>query len=392
MRAKKRKVCFVITSYIHYSRNFLVLRELQKRPDIELHVVVAGSALIAKYSARRANVLDMLERDRIKHVYEIHFNLEGDKPVVKTKTAGLGVIEFSAVYNQINPDVVLVRGDRFEVVSAALAALLMGIPIAHIEGGDVTGTLDETIRHVITKLSHIHFTTNDAAKKRVLKMGEDKHYVFNVGSPDIEVVEHVLKKQKPTDLDMKNTGSGATVDLSKPYVMVMFHPAHNELKRLPEYTRLLLETLHELNIQTLWFWPNFDAGAEEGITREIRLFDDKVAEHQIRFLRYLPPEEYLTLLNHTQCLIGNSSAGIKECSYLGIPVVNVGSRQHRRLRDGTHVCDAAYTKRSLIKCITRQLKQARYPKSKVYYKPHTARQIATKLATASLYTQKEFKD
>ena len=186
---RKRKVCFIITSFIHYSRNLLILDELKKRKDVDLHIIIGGTALLSKCSARHAYVREMLEADGFKNLYEVYFNLEGDNNVVKAKTAGLGMIEFSLLFNHIRPDLVVVRGDRFEVLSAATAAFYMNIPIAHIEGGDVTGTLDESIRHSITKLAHLHFATNDQAYNRILKMGEPEKYVFNYGSPDIEVVK-----------------------------------------------------------------------------------------------------------------------------------------------------------------------------------------------------------
>src|SRR3989344_6929592 len=194
---KKRKICFVITSFIHYSRGLFILEELKHRRDVELHVVISGTALLAKYSSKYAYVKDILVREGYKNIHELYFDLEGDLHVVKAKTVGIGVIEFSTFFSQLRPDIVVVRGDRFEVLAAAIAAAYLHIPIAHIEGGDVTGTIDESVRHAITKLSHIHLTTNEASRRRVIQMGERPQAVFNVGSLDIELASFLNKKLDP---------------------------------------------------------------------------------------------------------------------------------------------------------------------------------------------------
>src|SRR3989344_3468582 len=383
---KKRRICFIITSFIHYSRSLLILDELKKRSDVDLHIVIGGTALLAKYSSRYAYVKNILEQEGFKNLYEVYFNLEGDSAAVKAQTAGLGLIEFSHLFNNVKPDLGVVRGDRFEVLSAATAASYMRIPIAHIEGGDVTGTLDETVRHSITKLAQLHFVTNEDARRRVLQMGEPSRYVFNFGSPEIEIAEKVTRR--PLPVAVMGTGSGASVDLREGYLMVMYHPVIGEEKELSEKTQNLLAAVYALAIPTLWFWPNFDIGAEE-ISRELRIFNDTVADHQIRFLRYLPPQEFLTLLKGASCLIGNSSAGIKESAYFGTPVVNVGTRQTGRLR-GENVCDAQEDTKKLRTAIKKQLGVGRYSPSHFYRAESTGKNIAKTLATTPLYVQKKF--
>ncbi|PIQ91702.1 MAG: UDP-N-acetylglucosamine 2-epimerase (hydrolyzing) [Parcubacteria group bacterium CG11_big_fil_rev_8_21_14_0_20_39_22] len=387
VKTKKRRVCFVITSFIHYSRGFLILDELNKRKDIELYVAVAGTALLSKYSSKRAHIRELLEADGINNIHEVHFNLEGDSHFIKAKTAGLGIMEFTNLFNNIKPDAIVLRGDRFEVLSAAISASYLHIPIAHIEGGDVTGTIDESVRHSITKLSHIHFTTNEPARKRVLKMGEDDKFVFNFGSPDIEVVKKVADSS--SKFNFLSTGSGADIDINKPYIMVMYHPVTSESDKMGEYTRDLLEVINDLNIQTFWFWPNFDSGSES-ISYELRYFNDEVRGHKIRFMRYLPPKDFIYMLKNSMCLVGNSSAGLKECSFLGVPVVNIGTRQGRRLRD-KNVVNTSYEKESLRKAIKKQINKGKYPESDLYNSEDTAKNIANTLATLSLYVQKNFK-
>jgi UDP-hydrolysing UDP-N-acetyl-D-glucosamine 2-epimerase len=382
----KRKICFVITNFIHYSRNMLILAELKKRKDVELHVVVGGSALLSKYASKFAQVRSLLQADGIKNIHEVFFNLEGDSAVVKAKTAGLGIVEFANLFGEIRPDVVIVRGDRFEVLAAAAAAAYMNISVAHIEGGDVSGTLDESVRHAITKLSHIHFATNDPAKQRIIAMGENKKYVFNFGSPDIEVVHKIGKNGD--SIDLNDTGSGAPFDVDKEFIVVLYHPVTTEYAKLPEQTKKVLKAIYELGVPTIWFWPNVDIGAEE-ISHELRIFNNEVKDHKIRFMRYLPPKKFLSLLNKSKCLVGNSSAGIKECSYLGVPVVNIGSRQKNRLR-GANVLDVQYHTSAIKDAITVQIAQGRFESSDIYFAKDTAKNIAETVATVPLYVQKKY--
>ena len=366
-----------------------MLEELKRRSDVDLHVIIAGTAILPKYSAHHAHVKEMLTKDGFNNIYEVYFNLEGDKPIVKAKSTGLGIIEFSSLYDLIGPELVVVRGDRFETLAAASAAALMNITVAHIEGGDVSGTLDEAIRHSITKLSHIHFATNDASRNRIIQMGEHPDYVFNFGSPDLEVVMRLSKKGGTVDL--RNTGSGAAIDPSDDYIIVSYHPVTTELEQLAEYTKALLGAVHELKISAFWFWPNFDAGAEEKISRELRVFNNKVRDHKIRFMRYLPPQDYLILLRNARCFVGNSSSGLKECSYLGIPVVNIGSRQKGRAR-AEHVLDVVEDKKAIMEAVKLQLSHGPYNPSLVCTAKNTSRNIAKTLATVNLYIQKSFKD
>lgn len=383
---KKRKVCFVITSFIHYSRNMFVIEELKKRDDIDLHIVIGGSALLSRYSSKEAGVEQMLRREGYENIHEIHFNLDGDLPIVKAKTTGLGIIEFSTLFNNLKPDVVVVRGDRFEVLSAVIAAAYSNIPIAHIEGGDVSGTIDESVRHAITKFSHIHFPTNEEAKDRIIQMGENKEYVFNFGSPDVEVVSRIAKRDH--EIDINKTGSGAEISLDKGYIIVMYHPVVTELSDNVSHIQKLINVIHGLNMQVLWFWPNADVGSEE-ISHQLRIFNDQVKKHKIRFLRDVPPKKFITLLKNSKCLVGNSSAGIKECSQLGIPVVNIGSRQNGRLR-AENVLDASYDEVSIKAAVQSQLKKKHYAESCLYVATNTAKRIAEVIATIDLYIQKKF--
>jgi UDP-hydrolysing UDP-N-acetyl-D-glucosamine 2-epimerase len=391
MPKKKRKICFIITSLIHYSRNFLILDELRKKDDVDLHIVLGGIAISPRYVSTSFNIKDILKKEGHKNIYEVYINMEGDSHVVKAKTIGIGIIEFASIFNHIKPDLVVVRGDRFEMLSAAVAAANMNITLAHIEGGDVSGTIDESIRHSITKLSHYHFATNDEAKNRIIKMGEDKEKVFNFGSPDVEIAKKMGKKLLSVgNVSLSELGSNVKFDQNKDFIMVMYHPVTSEFEKTADNTKNLIKAIYEMGIQTLWFWPNFDAGAEI-ISHELRHFREKNKKHKIKFLRYLPPREFLSLLGKTRCLVGNSSSGIKECSYLGIPVVDIGNRQNRRLK-AINVMNCDNSSARIKETIYKQIKVGRYETSNLYYSNGTSREIARTLATVELCCQKCFID
>jgi UDP-hydrolysing UDP-N-acetyl-D-glucosamine 2-epimerase len=385
---KKRKICFVITSFIHYSRNMFVLEELNKRPDVDLHIVIGGTALISKYSSKFATIKQILINDKFKNIHEIHFNLEGDLPIIKGKTTGLGIIEFSTLFNNLKPDLVVIRGDRFEVLSATVAAAYSNIPIAHIEGGDVSGTIDESVRHAITKFSHIHFPTNNESMERIIRMGENPQHVFNFGSPEVEVASSVAKKEYK--IDINKTGSGADISLTEDYIIVMYHPVVTELEDNVINIKNLIKAIHSLDMQVLLSWPNADVGSEE-IAHQLRIFNDKTKNHKIRFLRDIPPKEFLTLLKNSRCLVGNSSAGIKECSYFGVPAVNIGSRQNGRLHS-ENVVNVTHSEVSIKKGIHTQLTKKHYPSSDLYKASNTSKKIAEVMAKIDLYVQKKFVD
>lgn len=384
MNGKKRKICLVITSNIHYARSKMVLEEIRKRDDLELQVIVGASAVLPAYG----NVLEMMEEDGVPYHAKITMTLEGGNPIAMAKTAGIGTTEFATAFENLNPDIVLIRADRYEVLSAAIAAAYLNIPVAHIEGGDVTGTIDESVRHAITKLAHIHFATNEESKRRILRMGEHPDYVFNVGSPELEFV---AQNNFISSNDFINRiGVGDVVDINKPYILVMQHPVTTEVGQNRAHIEETLHAIQELGIPAIWFWPNVDAGADE-VSKGIRVFREKYNPQHIRFIKYLPVEQFLALLKGSACLVGNSSAGIKECAFLGVPVVNIGTRQQGRTR-GENVADVGYDRQEIITAVLAQISHGKYPSSAVYTAEGASKKIVDILSSVVLYTQKRFID
>jgi UDP-hydrolysing UDP-N-acetyl-D-glucosamine 2-epimerase len=378
----KRKICFVITSKIHYSRSKLILDKLRHNPNIELQIVLGGSAILDQYG----NIEPLLLADGYKIDAKILMVVGGGSLTAMAKTAGLGLVEFSTVLERLNPDIVVVRGDRFEVLPLALAAAYMNKMVAHIEGGDITGTIDESVRHAITKLAHIHFATSEQSKNRIIRMGENPRYTFNVGAPEIEFV--IKNNFKISNEFVNNLGVGDVIDIKKPYIIVMQHPVTTEMEQSLDQIKHTLEAVWEAKIPAIWFWPNIDAGTDS-ISKGIRVFRENVKPEHIRFIRYIPAEHFLGLLEGSACLVGNSSAGLKECTYLGVPVVNIGSRQNGRYRS-KNVVDVSYDKDKIKMAILSQVSKIKHKPDLYYYKKDTSKTIVDILASIKLYNQKQF--
>lgn len=381
---KKRVICFPITSRVHYARQKTLLAKLQARKGIDLQLIVGGSVLLDKYGER---FLPEIKESGL-NISDTLFNVvDGGSHIAMAKTAGLTALEFANSLHKLNPDIVVIRGDRFEQLAIAMVAAYLNKTIAHIEGGDVSGTIDESVRHAITKLSHIHFVTNEDARKRVVAMGENPRQVFNVGSPDVEFAAKVDAKHDGRVVN--KTGMGPAIDVNKPFLMVLYHPVTTEAHNRTNAEKLL-RAVDELNMPAVWFWPNSDAGTNE-IAKAIRVYREqgKLKNNKIRFVTDLLPEDFIGLLRKTSVLVGNSSAGIKEASYFGVPVVNIGWRQAGRLR-GPNVVDVRNDKDIIMESMKKQARHGRYPKSNLYYRPGTSDAIVKVLSNAKLYTQKTF--
>lgn len=383
---EKRTICFPITSRIHWARQKRLLGVLNEHPEIDLKIVVAGSILLEKYGER---FLPEIEASGLVITDTLHNVVEGGNHVTMAKTAGLTALEITNTLYKLKPDIVVIRGDRFEMLAIAMVAAYLNIPIAHIEGGDLSGTIDESVRHAITKLSHIHFVTNEDSRKRVIQMGENPERVHNVGSLDIEFAVGVRKKISSRLVNQMGTGS--RLDLSKPFLMVVQHPVTTEADNR-KHLETTLSAVSDLGMQTLWFWPNSDAGTNE-MAKAIRVFREgaRAQKTPIHFITDLLPEGFVGLLKKTACLVGNSSSGIKEASYFGTPVVNIGTRQQGRLR-GPNVVDVGYDKAAISAAIKKQIQHGSYARSLLYCKPNTSERILETLLTIPLQSQKVFWD
>lgn len=379
-----RKICVTITARPSYSRIKTALQAIQKHPDLELQVVLAGSALLSRYGDLSA----ILQQDGIPVHEKVLMLIEGESPTAMAKTTGLGLIELSTVFQNLQPDAVVVVADRYETIAVSIAAAYQNIPLIHVQGGEITGNIDEKVRHANTKLADIHLTASDAARQRVIKLGEDPDYVFNTGCPSIDIAKAVL--QNPSlnfDPYKKYGGVGMMPDLSNGYIVVMQHPVTTEHEMAKMQITTTLKALHRQAMPVLWFWPNVDAGAD-GTSQGIRAYRENHDLNQFHFFKNMMPDDFLKILYHAKCFVGNSSVGIRECAYLGVPVVNIGNRQQDRER-ALNVCDVPYELESILLAIQNCILMERPASSNLYGDGNAGEKIATVLASVPLRFHKK---
>jgi UDP-hydrolysing UDP-N-acetyl-D-glucosamine 2-epimerase len=375
----KRKICVVITARPSYSRIKTALDAIKNHPDLELQLVVAASALLERYGS----AVNYIQKDGFEISAKVFNVLEGENLTAAAKTTGIGILELSTVFDNLKPDIVVTVADRFETMATAISASYMNIPLAHIQGGEVTGNIDEKVRHSITKLADYHFVASESAKERVIKLGENPNFVFNTGCPSIDLASNVKNKpQLDFDPYLKYGGVGSCPDLKNGYIVVMQHPVTTEYSDSRIHVEQTLEAVKDLEIPVLWFWPNVDAGAD-GTSTGIRSYREKYHLMHIHFFKNMEGEDFLRLLINSKCLIGNSSVGIRECAYLGVPVVNIGSRQNRRDR-GNNVLDVSYSKAEISEAIHSHLMEGRKLSSDIYGGGSAGIKIANLLADLPL--------
>lgn len=373
----------VVTARPSYSRVKTALKAIDEHPDLELQLVVAASALLDRYGS----AVNYMEKDGFKITAKVFNILEGENLTAAAKTTGIGILELSTVFDNHRPDIVVTIADRFETMATAIAASYMNIPLAHIQGGEVTGNIDEKVRHSITKLADYHFVASEGAKERVLRLGEDPAFVFNTGCPSIDLAAEVAAAPAFNfDPMQKYGGVGSSIDVNQDYIVVMQHPVTNEYEESRKHIDETLKAVHQLGIPTLWFWPNVDAGAD-GTSKGIRSFRERYKPENIHFFKNMEPQDFLRLLVNSRCLIGNSSVGIRECAFLGVPVVNIGSRQNRRDR-GQNVVDVGYDATSIQQAIQHWITHPKPASSHVYGGGDAGQQIAQRLVDLPLVFHK----
>lgn len=379
----KRKICVVITARPSYSRIKTALEAIVAHPTLELQLVVAASALLSRYGT----AVKYMERDGFQIAARVFNVLEGENLVAQAKTTGLGIIELSNVFEHLRPDAVVTIADRYETMSTAIAASYMNIPLVHIQGGEVTGNIDEKVRHAITKLSDLHLVSTEMARERVIRMGEQPEKVFVTGCPSIDIAKHIDENSE-LDFDpyQRYGGVGERPDLSNGYLVVMQHPVTTEHAASREQVVATLLAISDLGRPTFWFWPNVDAGSD-GTSNAIRSFRENRQPKHIHFFKNMEPLDFLRILKNSLCLVGNSSVGIRECAYLGIPVVNIGTRQNGRER-GRNVLDTDYEPRQIMEAVRSQIDNGPHPGDPIYGDGTAGKKIAELLATQPLNFRK----
>ncbi|MCM3874397.1 MAG: UDP-N-acetylglucosamine 2-epimerase [Pyrinomonadaceae bacterium] len=379
----RRKVCVVVTARPSYSRIKTALRAIEEHPDLELQLVVAASALLERYGS----AVKYIEEDGFKISARVYMVLEGENLASMAKTTGLGVLELATVFDNLSPDVVVTVADRYETLATAVAAAYMNIPVAHVQGGEVTGSIDEKVRHAVTKLADLHLVSSENAAERVRKMGEDPCSVYVTGCPSIDLAAQILEAPKLNfDPLQRYGGVGAPLDISNGYLVVMQHPVTTEYGLAREHVFETLNAVQEIGLPTLWFWPNVDAGSD-GTSGGIRSFRETLQPKNIHFFKNMEGMDFLRLLHNSRCLIGNSSVGVRECSFLGVPVVNIGSRQAGRDR-GTNLLDVHYDRSEIVDAVRHHMGNGRYPHDTIYGDGRAGKRISQVLAQAPLKIDK----
>lgn len=379
----KRKICVVVASRANYGRVKYVLKAIKESPELELQLIVGASSLLYRFG----KVIDFMIRDGFRPLRSIYYVVEGETLSTQAKSTGLGVVELSTAFEDLKPDLVLTVADRFETMATAIAATYLNIPLAHLLGGEISGNIDEKVRHAITKLADIHFVSTKKAKERVIKMGEDKDYVFNYGCPSIDILVN-------TDLSLDNKalskygGVGRPIDWSRPYMVILQHPVTTTYGRGFDEITIILEVVRKFTaIQKVVLWPNVDAGTDD-IAKGIRVFREKNYHENFHYFRNFAPDDYARILNNCVCAIGNSSSFLREGAFLGTPAVIIGNRQNGRER-GDNVIFTGYNKKEIYGLIKKQVSAGKYPSNKLFGAGNAGYKIAKKLAQIQLRNVKK---
>jgi UDP-hydrolysing UDP-N-acetyl-D-glucosamine 2-epimerase len=378
-----RKICVVVTARPSYSRIRSALRAIDAHPDLELQLVVAASALLDRYGS----AINVIERDGFTIRQRVYMVLEGENLVTSAKSTGIGLSELATVFDNLAPDAVVTVADRYETLATAVAASYMNLPVVHVQGGEVTGSIDEKVRHAVTKLSNLHLVATAAARERVIRLGEEPDTVVITGCPSIDIAAQVLANPA-LDFDPfgKYGGVGDRADLSNGYLVVMQHPVTTEYEEARAQVTESLHAVREIGLPVLWFWPNADAGSD-GTSKGIRVFREHEQMPNLHLFRNMSPEDFLMLLVNATAIVGNSSVAIRECSFLGVPAVNVGTRQQGRER-GRNVIDVDHDRHAIAAAIRAHMASGERPSDHIYGDGKAGERIAACLAGAELRVEK----
>lgn len=383
MTLNKRKVCVVITARPSYSRIRTALEAIRDHEGLELQLVAAASAILDNYG----KVVDTMRHDGFEVNEQVYMILEGENLVTSAKSTGLGIVELATVFDKLKPNAVVTIADRFETMSTAIAASYMNIPLVHIQGGEVTGSIDDKVRHAITKLADLHLVSNQHAAERVIRMGEAPDHVMVTGCPSIDIAAKILHNPVLNFNPFERYGGvGEEFDLSNGYVVAMQHPVTTEYNQARNHVSETLYAVRNIGLPCFWFWPNVDAGSD-GTSRGIRSFREIEKPRNMRFFKNMLPEDFLRLLYNSRMIVGNSSVAIRECAYLGVPAVNIGSREEGRDR-GLNVRDVGYDRVEIEKAMRIHLANGHYPSDPIYGDGQAGKRIAECLATTHLSHQK----
>ena len=375
-----RNIFFVITARASVPRVRSVIDYCKKEKNLRVKVISAASMVNNKYGEAEKD----LKKNRIKSDWKINCLFDDQHISSQPNSTANLILQLSSLFHNNKPDAVVTVADRYETMATAVTASYMNIPLIHLLGGEVTGNIDEKVRHAITKLSDIHLVANKDSYSRVKKLGEEKKKIFVTGCPSIDIAEQSKKVEVS---GIKLNGVGKDVNLNKDYIVVLQHPdTIRYLDSRADINSILL-AINKINLPTIWFWPNPDVGSSQ-LAEGIRSFRENINVDNIYFMKHLQDIEFLSLINNSKCLVGNSSVGIRECAYLGVPVVNIGERQKNRLR-AKNVIDVNHNIENIINAIKKQSKLKKLQSSNLYGSGKAGKQIAKIISSVNLSYKKQ---
>lgn len=335
-----RKIAVITGTRADYGIYSPLLKRIREHPELTLSLVVVGMHFLEEFGC----TVTEIEKDGFKIDAKITGLYSRDSRFDMARSVGEGVIKLAEALEKSSPDVVVVLGDRGEMLAAAVAATYLGIPIAHIHGGEVSGSVDGVVRHAITKLAHIHLAATEKSAERIIRMGENPDFVFVVGAPGLD---SVIQGVSAPPGALQKYG----IDKQTPYVLVVQHPVTTEVESAQEQMQCTLEAVAQVQQQAIVIYPNADAGGRKMI-EVIKEYGRTV--QCIKSFPSIPHTEYLWLLRGASCMVGNSSSGIIEAPSLGVPVVNIGTRQAGRERAHNAV-DTGYDTQEIKKALEKAL-------------------------------------
>lgn len=375
----RKRIAAILVDRANYGRMKPVMAAIRETPELVLQVICTGTMVLERFGSP----IRIVREDGFDITSEIHIELEGSTPTTMAKSVGFAIIEFASEFHRLKPDIVLIIGDRYEALAAATAASYMNLCIAHIQGGEVSGSIDESARHCITKLSHYHFPSTQRSAEYIIRMGERPETVFMVGCPSGDIA---LKLDLTLPEGIFNKGIGAEIDPREPYLLVVFHPVTTEYGAERDETAQILESLAEIKMPTVWLWPNIDAGADH-VSNAIRRFREANDPQWLRLIKNFNPDDYLRVLANTVCAIGNSSSFVRDASFVGTPVVLLGDRQDGR-ECAKNVLRVHSSRQTIVGTIRLQMQSGRYASSALYGDGQASKRIANHLASLTPFVQK----
>lgn len=335
-----RKIAVVTGTRAEYGILRPVLKAIKRNPRLDLALIATGMHLSREFGY----TIEEIKKDGFRIDAKVKMLHTKDTGAAMAKSIGECVWKMTETLMRIKPNFLVLLGDRSEMLAGAVAATYIGIPLAHIHGGDVSGSVDDSVRHAITKLAHIHFPATEDSAKRIIKMGEDPSRVFIVGAPALDTV---LDKRLPTPAKLSKKYG---LDLSRPILLVLQHPVITEADGAADQIKETLNAIVKLKHQTILIYPNADAGGR----RMIKVIKKYKKYPFIISYKSIPSIDYLGLMKILSVMVGNSSSGIIEAPSFHLPVVNIGTRQKGRERS-TNVIDVGYKREEIVKAIKKAL-------------------------------------